>query len=305
MELDVAHFIDVGPSAVNGDALHFSVVDAFCKTVQTAVQKRPTTLVVICPQDDTFSSLRNAILLFGSYLLLCHHKTSEDVVENLTDSSQDMINQEWLYQMGIVDVWSALEHAKSLNWLAAPDCADEPALEIDVAAHYALPANGGLHIVVPDKLLLFPAPAPLPAGRSWADASTADGAPRRRFGAAFLAELLAELGVSAVVCLGQTGRSDAAAFRRCGLDVHDLGLDPRRPALLGAMDRLLALARAAPGAVAVCGWGGDDWGAGQERLRALGAAWLMTEGGFGSGAAEAWVGMACAAPAAAGLVAEE
>ena len=172
-----------------------------------------------------------------------------------------------------------------------------------MAAHYALPANGGLHIVVPDKLLLFPAPAPLPAGRSWADASTADGAPRRRFGAAFLAELLAELGVSAVVCLGQTGRRDAAAFRRCGLDVHDLGLDPRRPALLGAMDRLLALARAAPGAVAVCGWGGDYEG--QERLRALGAAWLMTECGFGSGAAEAWVGMACAAPAAAGLVAEE
>jgi hypothetical protein len=43
-------------------------------------------------------------------------------------------------------------------------------------------------------------------------------------------------------------RGDAAALLAKELDVHDLALDARRQALLGAMDRLLALSRSAPGA---------------------------------------------------------
>ena len=132
-----------------------------------------------------------------------------------------------------------------------------------MAVHYALPDTGGLHIIVPDKLLFFPAPASLPAGQAWADASSGDAGPGRQFSAGFLAELLADLDVTAVVCLGRTGSSDAAAFRRRGLDVHDLNLDRRRPGLLGAMDRLLSLSLSAPGAVAVCGWGGDEAGGGR------------------------------------------
>ena len=69
--------------------------------------------------------------------------------------------------------------------------------------------------------------------------------------------------------------------------MHELGLDERQPALLAAMDRLLAVARAAPGAVAVFGGGGAD-GA----VAALAAAWLMTLG-FDGGAAEAWLRLVC------------
>ncbi len=56
------------------------------------------------------------------------------------------------------------------------------------------------------------------------------------------------------------------------LDVHELALDARRPALLGAMDRLLAISRA-------------------EHVGTLGAAWLMTGFGFRSGGAAAWIRM--------------
>ena len=62
--------------------------------------------------------------------------------------------------------------------------------------------------------------------------------------------MLADLDVAAVACLGRADGGDAAALEACGLDVHELGQDARRPALLPALDRLLSLKRAAaPGAV--------------------------------------------------------
>ena len=287
--LEAVHFIDVEPSAASQAFLHISVIDAFCRTVSDAVENKPDTRVVICPHDDSESSLRNAVLLYGAYRLLCEQEALETVVDDL----RAILKCLPLGGSTVIDAWSALDRARALRWLAAPDCTDGPTMDIEMAAHYALPANGGLHVLVPDKLLLFPSPATMPVGQAWADASAGDAGAGRRFSAGFLAELLADLDVTAVVCLGRTGRSDAAAFRRCGLDVHDLNLDRRRPGLLGAMDRLLSLSRAAPGGVAVCGWRGDEAGVGHESVRVLGAAWLMAEGGFGSGAAEAWLRMVC------------
>ena len=295
--ISAAHriLIDVESCAAGQAFLHVSVIHAFCQTVCDAIESMPDTLIVICPNDDTASSLRNAVLLYGAYLILCTDETVSGVVDRLRDGSAapaGIDRRLALDDASIIDAWAALCRARALNWLAAPDCADAPALDMDMAAHYALPANGGLHILAPDRLLSFPSPAPLPAGQAWADADAAgDHEPGRRFSAGFLAELLADLGVSVVVCLGRTSGGDAAAFRACGLDVHDLGLDAGRPALLRGMDRLLALARAAPGAVAMCGWGGDEAGMGRECVRTLGAAWLMTEAGFDAGSAEAWVGM--------------
>ena len=72
-----------------------------------------------------------------------------------------------------------------------------------------------------------------------------------------------------------------------GLDAHELGLDPRRPALLHALDRLLAVARAAPGAVAVL-----DGGRADAAVGTVAAALLMTLG-FGEGAAGAWLRLVC------------
>ena len=142
-------------------------------------------------------------------------------------------------------------------------------------------------MLIPGKLLLAPSPAALPAGETWADVSDAGRPAERRFAAGLLADVLADLGTSAAAWLGRAGEGDAAAVAARGLDVHELGLDERQPALLAAMDRLLAVARAAPGAVAVFGGGGAN-GA----VAALAAAWLMTLG-FDGGAAEAWLRLVC------------
>jgi hypothetical protein len=56
------------------------------------------------------------------------------------------------------------------------------------------PANGSLHFVVPDRLLLFPEPQPVPDGRAWHDAGGA-----RRFSARYYADLFAHLGVRLVL----------------------------------------------------------------------------------------------------------
>ena len=78
------------------------------------------------------------------------------------------------------------------------------------------PINGGVSIVVPGRILLLPAPAgDLPEGTHWAD----DGGPsrRRRFSAAFYAELLRDMGVTVLIGLdgARCGPAPAAAHSCC------------------------------------------------------------------------------------------
>ena len=111
------------------------------------------------------------------------------------------------------DVWDALDHAVRLGWLSptAPDA--EPALDLEEQAHYARPANGGVHIVVPGKLLFLREPdCHLPPGRDWADAEAADGTAARRFSPAFCASLLSALDVSVGVGPVATGGQAAVGL---------------------------------------------------------------------------------------------
>jgi hypothetical protein len=239
-------------------------------------------------------------MLCGAYLLMC-----EDVsLHALCTIFQPVLQYIWqpdsqtphqVFKARVKDCWKAINHAKSLQWVSNTAYeAFAPRMDIEMARHYALHCNGGAHILIPGKLLLFPAPKALPLNQAWADVLVPGQPTARRFSATFFAGLLPELGVSAVVCLGRTSGTAAAAFRAGGLDVHDLALDAGQPALLGAMDRLLSVSRAAPGATALFPGSGRG-GAELEWVRTLAAAWLMTDCGFGSGAAAAWVRMVCPA----------
>ena len=196
----------------------------------------------------------------------------------------------------VIDCWRAIDQARSLRWLGYANNDDESdsVFDVEMACHYAHPANGNLHALVPGKLLLFMSPDSLLSNPSWVDTRQPAGGTVRRFSSAFLGDLLAELHVSAVVCLATTADTDAAAFGARGLDVHDLRLDPSRPGLLCAMDRLLAVAAAAPGAVALFG-GGGDWADAPEYVGTLAAAWLIAKFGFAAAAAAAWVRIMCPA----------
>jgi hypothetical protein len=213
------------------------------------------------------------------------HETIDDDLSQLQPQTPNCISI-------ISKSWKALELAKGLEWLFPPDDSEsEINFDVEMHTHYADEVNGNIYTLVPGKLILFPTPAHLPDGQSWADVCEPGGTVRR-FTAPYLAELLADLDVSVVACLGQTSSASAAAFIACGLDVHDLCLDPRLPSLLSAIDRILALTRAAPGAVAIfCGGaGGKDWPA---HVGTLAAAYLMSDFDFDAGSADAWLRMLC------------
>ena len=295
LTLSLAHFVEIGGSSTpTANGLHISVIHSFCESMRATIESRPDQPIIVCPEHHGVRTVSNACQLCGAFLILCEGATLDRVLSAFKHALQGFLPPR---RTAIVDCWAALHRARTLGWLGNADDEHEPALDVEMACHYALACNGGVHVLVPGKLLLFPSPGQLPADQAWVDVSEPGRPTARRFSAAFLAALLADLGVSAAACLGRTCGSDAAAWRAGGLDVHDLALDARRPALLGAMDRLLAVSRAAPGATALFpGRGCDADPAGEalpECAGTLAAAWLMTDFGFCSGAAAAWINMLC------------
>ena len=287
------HFVQVCGSDILG-VLEFrlppvSVIHSFCETISVAMQEYENKMIVLCLEHANSVSMSTVCLLVGSYLVLYKNNDMEDVMALFERVAHDLYDQ---CPQNVKDSLSAMEKSRQLRWLGPKDRHTD--FDMEMSAHYAQICNGSIHTLVPGKLILFPTPAPLSDGQSWIDTYKSCSAVERRFSAAYLADVLTDFDVSVVVCLGECSGGAAAAFEERGLDVHDLKLDPRRPSMLQAMDRLLALARAAPGAVAVfCGGeAGAEWPA---HVGALGAAYLMRDLGFEAGAADAWVRMACPA----------
>ena len=266
--------------------IHLFIIHRFCDELSTALHEHREKMIVVCPEIQNTASLEVSSFLVGSYLVLMQGETAEaatNSVKNLACS----VNLE--YSSDFIDGLKALAHARELSWLG-PDL-DECTFDVEMSAHYAKPCNGNIHPLVPGRLLLFPAPEPLPRDQGWIDVP---GMPaERRFSAHYLADLLAELDASVAVFLTECPPGDERALLARGLDVHGLRLDPHRPSTLRAMDLLLTLARAAaPGAVAVCAAGGPQL---QELAGRLAAAFLVSDLGFDAAAAAAWLSMLCPA----------
>ena len=197
------------------------------------------------------------------------------------------------------DCWQALDQAMRLGWFVPPSSDAEPLLDMDEHTHYASAANGAVHLVIPGALIFFPTPADdlISEGQEWADSEAASGRTVRRFSPGFYASLLADLGVSAVACLGSGSPCTARALHARGIAAMDLAPEAASAASGGggalaatvlALDRLLALAAAAPGAVAVHSGAGAEWPA---AVGTLAAAFLIRRFGFAGAAAVAWLHM--------------
>jgi hypothetical protein len=130
-----------------------------------------------------------------------------------------------------------LHHCR--DYVLSLDSPQDMPIEVEEMLHYASPANGDVHMVVPGKIICFPTPADLPADQHWADSHATSGSVVRRFSAAFFADLFAELGVDVAVCLHACAY-DRAAFLAQAIEVEDLDTDPASPHMLRAPALLLS-----------------------------------------------------------------
>ena len=290
----------------------------FCMAFEDSRMKNEESPILLQPDSNSQEAMSSACLFLGAYLILIHRAEFDAVValfsqENIGVDVNILLDDEPPFR--VLDCWNALSHAVRLGWIsqdADEEADDEPLADLAEMLHYARPANGDVHAVIPGQLLLFPTPddALDAAGADWADAAGPDGRAARRFSARFTAALLRDLGVSAVACLGRGSAATAAALVRHGIATADLGLAADGSSLLRGLDSLLSLARGAPGAVAVHagGAGGREW---PGYAGTLARAAVMSRAGLDGAAAGAWLRMACpwcvrpAAAGAAGAAKEE
>ena len=271
----------------NGDSEHLlqiSDILSFCATVEQIESTTEDCPIIAYLQRYSSYCLAQTIILVGAYLIHRKGFSSEQAInafQELFQVDPSLHTFEDYLKHGL----KAIGCAKAMHWL---DRSDDPCnFDIEMSLHYSLPAHGNILALVPSKLLLFPTPAALPPDQSFADIHAPGQQPIRVFSAAYLASVLSDLGVGAVVCLGRTAPGDRDALLAAGIDVHDLDGDGA-----AMVARTLSVARGAGGsAVAVCS-GGRSLPA---QALDLGRACLVAEVGFDEGAAAAWVRMACGA----------
>jgi hypothetical protein len=165
--LNSVHFVEVGEST--SDGLHISVINAFCESMHTAIESRSDQTIVVCPAVRDVMTGSDTCLLCGAFLLLCNETSGLESLDHVLSAFKDTL-QGYLAarRTAIVDCWTALHRARAIGWLSITyDDDHEPPLDVEMSRHYALASNGGVHVLVPGKLLLFPAPAPLPADQAW------------------------------------------------------------------------------------------------------------------------------------------
>jgi hypothetical protein len=254
--------------------------------------------IVICtgrhPKDVTINTL-----LVGAFMILNDGMSLDQVVEAFEPLMDRIVS--FSDQLTVEDCWSALHHVnKHCGWLKLDArhclriCGRDEEMEADTIdmeeyVHYDNPLNGNLHVLVPDKLLVFNRPAELGDGAMWADAGG-----ERRFSADYYADVLGDFGVVVVLracdedAAAAAGEGyDPAAFAERGMEVEDVELDEDGGVpTLAQIDRFLAVARHAPGAVAVHGGPGGLGAAGT-----LMAAHLISGHRFRAADAVAWVRM--------------
>ena len=149
--------------------------------------QRSTDSLIICIPPTAVGVTRAALLL-GGHLIVCEHMTPELVAAAFCSVRSRMLrfffsgHASSSDALTVDDCWAALHRAASHGWLDFGDAPADGAIDMEEHLHRDAAANGGLHVVVPDRLLALPYPSRLPGGRAWLDEGGA-----RRFAAAYYA----------------------------------------------------------------------------------------------------------------------
>ena len=202
----------------------------------------------VCPDQSCLLSVRESVFLFGGFLILAHGLDAHCVTASFADfAEQDLLSSTQDERRStVLDCWQALQHVRDIGWMSWKDGTDDDDQRflVDEFLHCADSTNGGVHIVAPGQLLLFTSPVDLPDQQQWAFVvSDDDGSCSRRFSPAFYADLFADLGVAAVVCLTESTTS-SAGFAARDIEARDLRLGGSG-SLLRTLDGLLSLSRGA------------------------------------------------------------
>jgi hypothetical protein len=183
--------------------------------MRDTIESRPDQPIVVCPADHDIGAVSNACQLFGAFVLAFEDAGLDAVLSTIKEALHGRLAAR---RDAIVDCWAALDRARALGWLGATgDDAGEPALDVEMASHYALASNGG--------------------STCWCRAGSSSSPRRRRSPRARRGRTRARAGVrrggasarpSAPRCSRtsgcrwrrRTGGSDAAALCAGGLDEH-------------------------------------------------------------------------------------
>ena len=253
---------------------------------QKLLQRPMRDVLVVVPA--TRQGVTMGALLLGGYLIVCERLDLASVIDVFACFENQFVSFCEVHNNGgedlnVVDCWAALFRASNKDWLDFSDTPVEGSIDMEEYLHYDQIANGNFHVVVPDKLLAFPCPADHPDHVDWLDQGGV-----RSFSAAYYAEVFHDFDVAVAVCCAGADEDipyDPAALAERAIAVDLLAADPRSGALLDAIDRIVTLARAAPGAIALHGTGAWEEGL-------LLSACLIRLHGFQAREALAWARMA-------------
>ena len=263
--------------------MSISSISAFIKILDHELSSFPACKIVFCAHKGQ-RALTNAAFLLGAYMIIKLGLGADEVARQL----------EWLgapsslepprspscdspdHGLTMNDCWRGLERARAIGWVRAPTEGGQGGM-IDAPLHARCgdAPGGGVHVVVPGKLVAF-----------GGGASGAGG--RRELITGQLAGVLAGLGATDVVRLGEAGDERAGLTSR-GIAHHALPADDGSDPPDSTVAAFLAVADAAKGALAVHATGGLG--------QALVALRLMREHGFGARAAAGWLRIVLPGPA--------